>query len=483
MTSIDFIALLPLLITAYTGTVLTVIIAFWRSHNAAYTITLAGFAAAFGSIFAALLYAPRNVTPLIRIDTFSLYFDGLILVGSFLVVLFCRDYLRGKEKSCEAFYPLSMFAVLGMMAVVSGRHFITFFLGYEILSASLYGLIGYTRGFKESLEAAIKYLILSAVSSAFLLFGIALLYTEFGTMDFHRLALLIAGSSLSVLSTFGLALVIVGFGFKLAIVPFHMWSPDVYQGAPAPISALIASGSKGAVFALFLRLVATQGLNTHKATFLILAVLAVATMSVGNLLALLQNNIKRLLAYSSIAQIGYLMIPLLAGGTRGASSIAFYLVFYVFAIVLAFGVIAVLSRERETGDMETLEDYHGLISVRPALAYALTLSLLALVGMPVTVGFFGKFYIFSAAAASGLWWLLIIGLVNSGISAYYYLRVVFIIFAQPEMNAENIERLPTPGPASSIALVVMSAALITFGIYPALLFRLAETAVKMIDFR
>lgn len=479
MNKADLIALLPLLITGYIGALLMVLIAFVRAHTVAFTVTLVSFIAALISAVAALPYIPRSVTPLIQIDAFSLYFSGLILAGAILITLMSYDYLRTHSRAPGPFYVLLMFAAAGMLSMAQSAHFVSFFLGLEILSIALYGLVGYTRRYKLSLEAATKYLVLAASSSAFLLFGIALVYAEFGSMDFRILGPLMTVEGVSITTFFGLGLIIVGFGFKLAVVPFHMWSPDVYQGAPAPVTALIATGSKGAVFALLLRFVVVSGLMTDRTTYITLAVLAVLTMLAGNLLALLQTNIKRLLAYSSIAQIGYLLIPLIAGGMLGPSSIAFYLASYFATTIAAFAVISALSRRREFGDTEDLEDYRGLYLRHPLLAAVLAISMLSLTGIPLTSGFIGKFYIFSAAVQAGLWWLLIVGVVASGISAFYYLRVLSIIYTRPKTLPEPH---PKPDMFTSITLAVSTAIMVFFGIYPTPLIRLAQSAMQTLGF-
>ena len=270
-----------------------------------------------------------------------------------------RDYLPSHERRAGPYYILLLFAVTGMTVVVSSSHFVSFFLGYETLSASLFGLIGYARRRKPSLEAAMKYLILAATSSAFMLLGIALIYAQYGSLGFGEIVRGLTSGPIPASAILGLGLVLVGFGFKLAVVPFHMWSPDVYQGAPAPVTALIATGSKAAVFALLLRLVTMSDLAANPTAYITHAALATATMTVGNLLALRENNLKRLLAYSSIAQIGYLFIPLISGGANGAASIGFYFASYFATTIAAFGVVAVASNGR-TGDVERLEDYRGL---------------------------------------------------------------------------------------------------------------------------
>ncbi len=478
MSGKDVIAMLPIMVPAYGGALLMLVVAFVQSAKLAHWFTIFSFAAAFVSLFVAGACAPRTVASQLAVDSYSLIFSGIILAAAFAVTLLSGDYLRAHEKNGQAFYVLLAFAVTGMLVVASSAHFLSFFLGLETLSVSLYGLIGYTRGQSKSLEAAMKYLIMAAVSSAVLLFGIALIYTDAGTMDFARLIAAMPG--LGAVSLFGLGLVMVGFGFKLAWAPFHTWSPDVYQGAPAPVTALIATGSKGAVFALVLRLMVAAGLPDHRVVFTALAVLAVATMTVGNLLALTQRNVKRLLAYSSVAQMGYLFIPLLSAGAEGVSSAIFYLVSYMAAAVAAFGVIAAVSAHRSTGDVEDIADYAGLASRRPVLAGVLAISMLSLIGMPLTSGFFAKFYIFSAAAQAGLWWLLIVGVVNTGLSAFYYLRVVFALYTTPTVVGAEDAPVPLVGPA--IALGLSAAVMIFAGIYPSPLVRLAEVAARSLRF-
>ena len=415
MSSADFLALLPLLITAYVAAALMVLIAFWRSAAAAFWTSVIGFAASFAGIFFALRCSPRAVTPLLRVDAFSLYFTGLVLLGAILVALLARDYLPAHAKRGEAYYVLLMIAVLGMAGMASSSHFGSFFLALETATISLYGLIGYTRGVRPSLEAAIKYLVLAATSSAFLLFGIALIYSEFGTMDLRLLADLMPGG-MSVASGLGLAMLLAGFGFKLAVVPFHMWSPDVYQGAPAPTTALIATGSKGAVFALLLRFFVVGHLASEGRALLAVTVLAVTTVLVGNLL-------------------------------------------------------------RSEGDVEDLSAFRGLAFQRPVLAAIFALCMLSLTGIPLTAGFIAKFYIFAAAIESGLWGLVIVGVVGSGISAFYYLRVLGALYARPDADPTPTPSVPT---STAAALAICTAAIIILGVYPTPLIRLAEAAARAV---
>jgi NADH-quinone oxidoreductase subunit N len=269
------------------------------------------------------------------------------------------------------------------------------------------------------------------------------------------------GASPPTLALLGLGLIVVAFSFKLALAPFHTWAPDVYQGAPAPVTALLATGSKAGVFVLLLRFASFLPLGHGGSLFTLLVALSVATMFVGSLVALLQRNLKRMLACSSIAHMGYLLIPLLAGGTAGAAALSFYFISYFLSTLAAFGVIAALSREGE--EVEALEGYRGLASRRPGLAAVLALAMLSLAGIPLTIGFMAKFYIFAAAAQAGLWGLLVIGLLNSGIAVYYYLQVLVALYLRAP-DPEAAWRQPR---ASSVtALAVLSLAVIAFGVYP-----------------
>lgn len=480
MTFADFVAVLPLLVVGYASVLVLVIGAFWRNHTGVAVLALVNLAAAFVAIFVALPLAPRQVTPLLRVDSLALFYMGLFCLGAFALAIFAHDYLRTRRAETERFYALLLLAVLGMGVLAASTHFVSFFLGFETLSVSLYGLIGYTFWRKPSLEASLKYLILAGVSLSFLLLGMALVYFQVGTMEFGALAAGLRGGDPAPLTFLGIGFILVGFSFKLAVVPFHTWAPDVYQGAPAPISALIATGSKAAVFALMLRFLYLLSLRELGSLFLLLEVLAILTMFGGNLLALLQGNIKRLLAYSSIAHMGYLLIPFLAGGMPGASSFAFYFVSYFIATIGAFGVISILSTAEE--DLEELDDYRGLGFRRPWLGAALGLMMLSLAGIPPTIGFMAKFYIFTAAAHSSLWMLLVIGVINSGIAAYYYLRVLVALYsraAREDMTGPRRRQSAARPAGSGVSLAVLALLLIGFGIYPTPLISLTQKAWEL----
>ena len=473
MTGADAIALLPLIVLAGTSVLVMVGIAVRRSHRFTLGLTLAGLAAAFGSLWIAAPLAPRQVTPLLVIDHYALFYFGLLIAAGFAVALLAYDYLAKVDINREELYVLLLIATLGAAVLVASSHFASFFLGLEMLSVSLYAMVAYLRPRRQPLEAGIKYLILAAASAAFLLFGMALVYADLGTMEFGRMAhMLQSGNNVMVIS--GLALIITGIGFKLAVVPFHLWTPDVYEGASAPVTAFIATVSKGAMFALLLRYFYRSGAATNHRILLLFSIIAIASMLAGNLLALLQSNVKRILAYSSIAHMGYLLVAFLASGELAVEAVTFYLVAYFITTLGAFGVVSALStHDREAED---IDDYHALFWRRPAVAGVFTLMLLSLAGIPVTAGFIGKFYIVAAGASSAMWALVIILVVSSVIGLFYYLRIVAAMYASPERGA--IETGSRISSAAGAVLCMLAVLLVWFGIYPEPLLRLIRTVLR-----
>ncbi len=472
----DFLTLLPLIVVAYGAVLIMVAAAFWRSHKAIFGMALFSLAAAFSTLFVGLKYIPRSDTALIRIDAFSEFVTGFSLLAAFFITLLSRQYVANRVRRAEAYYILILLATTGMVTIACSAHFVSFILGVEILSVSLYALVGYFKGKQSPIEASIKYLVLAAVSIAFLLFGVALLYAEFGTMDFRAIPTAAAANGYTFLAYLGYALIIVGLGFKLAAAPFHFWAPDVYQGAPPPVAAFIASGAKGAVFAIFLRLFANADLANDRTIWFSISFIAVATMFTGNFLALLQPNLKRLLAYSSVAHIGYLLIPLLAGTSDGNSSALFYVVSYSATTIAAFGAVTVVSCRENAGDLENLESYRGLAFHRPAVAAALALAMLSLTGIPMTSGFFAKFLILTAAFKAGLWPLVVIALLNSGISAFYYLRVLAVMYSK----TNEVSDFGRTGPYNAAILAACATVMLVFGVFPTPLINLAEIAAAAI---
>ena len=478
MNATDLFVLLPLLLLAGTSVVVMVAITVRRSHLLTLGLTLMGLAASFISLWVVAPLTPRQITPLLILDRYALFYIGLTIAATFAVALLSFGYLEIQAVDREQFYVLLLVAALGSSVLVASSHFASFFLGLEILSVSLYSLNAYLRIRARPLEAGIKYLILAASSAAFLLFGMALIYSQMGTMEFLSIRTLLAGGANldRAVLLMGTALMITGFGFKLALVPFHLWTPDIYEGAPAPVAAFVATVSKGAMFALLLRYFYHTGSYTLGAIPLVFSIIAIASMVVGNLLALLQDNIKRLLAYSSIAHMGYLLVAFEAGGGRAAEAVAFYLTAYFITMLGAFGVVTVMStREREA---DRLQDYRGLFWRRPALALIFTATLLSLAGIPLTAGFVGKFYVLTSGVSSALWLLVIILVVTSVFGLFYYLRVVATLFAETAESTEGfVPAVPSLRQAGGYVLVVLSILLIGLGAYPGPLLNAIQRAV------
>jgi NADH-quinone oxidoreductase subunit N len=473
MTPHVFRLLAPLIAVAITIVVLLLAMAAGGRRRVISVLAILGLATAFGLLFLAAAPLPHAATALLLVDGYALFYSGLILAATAAVALISSGYVERVDERPDEYYVLLLLAALGSMVLVSAVHFVSFFLGLELLSVSLYGLVAYPVARDVSVEAGVKYLVLAAVSAAFLLFGMALVYAENGTMEFAAMAAP-AGAVERRVWLAGVGLIIVGFGFKLALVPFHLWTPDVYQGAPAPVTAFVATVSKGAMFALLLRYFAAVDLGTHRALFLVFACVAVASMVAGNLLALLQDNIKRLLAYSSIAHLGYLVVAFLASGALAATAVTFYLVAYFVTTIGAFAVVTILSDgEREA---ERLDDYRGLGGRRPWLAGVFTAMLLSLAGIPLTAGFVGKFYVTVAAGGAALWLLLVVMMITSGIGLFYYLRVVVAMFMQPAVDGATKATFAPAPVAAGLTLAALTLVLVGLGVYPAPLITLIQAA-------
>ncbi len=479
MSNTDLVALLPLIVVAVMGTVVMLAGAYGARRVTLHWLTILGVGIALASIVSVRPLAPRDVTPLLRIDSYSILFMTLLFSGTGILAIISHPYLRARRCAGEAYYSLLLFATFGMGVLVCSTHFASLFLGLETLTVSLYGLLAYLRTERQSLEAAIKYLILAAMASGLLLFGIALLYAATGSLVLADVAALsadaftTAGSPEAIWAAVGVLMLIAGFAFKLALVPFHMWSPDVYQGAPAPVTALIATGSKGAVVAALLRLL--SGVPADDALLpSVLGVLAVMTMFGGNLLALLQTDMKRMLAYSSIAHIGYLFVAMAAGGVVGTEAVVFYLIIYVAMTLGTFGVVAVFSANANS-DIDDINAYRGLGRRHPGLAMVLSVMMLSLAGIPPTGGFLAKFAVLSAAIAAGRTDLAIAMVLASAIAIFYYLRVLVVIYMDPKVTSDASRRktnlVSETSPihtrlGSSVALTALMLMILAIGIFP-----------------
>jgi NADH-quinone oxidoreductase subunit N len=408
------------------------------------------------------------------IDGFGTFFKVVILVILALVTIISRRYMEREGQPAGEYYSLMSLGALGMMCMVSSNHFITIFIGLEVMSLAIYVLCGLFREHIRSVEASLKYFLLGAFATAFLLYGMALTYGSTGLLDIVKIGAFVqvAGFKASPILLMGMAFLIIGFGFKIASVPFHMWTPDVYEGAPTSITAFMATGVKLAAFAAFLRVFYTAFYSFIPEWSVVLWFLAVLTMTVGNVVALVQTNLKRLLAYSSIAHAGYLLVAFITGDKILSSSILFYLLAYAFMNIGAFTVIILLGRKGE--ENEEIENYAGLAVRHPFIALCMSIFLLSLTGIPPLAGFMGKFYVFSAAVKSHFYWLAIIGVLNSAVAAFYYLRVLmYMYFRDPMKDIGRIDMAP----GYILVMLISVAALIYIGIFPREFLLMAEKSV------
>jgi NADH-quinone oxidoreductase subunit N len=465
MTFAALTASAPLLIVAATAVLVMLAIAVRRNHRITATLSLIGLGAALCSLPFVPGSTPAEIASFLILDSYSVLYMAVLLLAAIFVLLFGYDYLDRRQEHREEFYLLVLLATTGAMVLAASRNFASLFLGLELLSVALYALIAYIRSEKVSIEAGIKYLVLAASSSSFLLFGLALIYSESGSMDLAQFASTAhAGASTnSVVLLAGLVLALVGVGFKLAIVPFHLWTPDVYEGAPLPVTAFIATVSKGGMFALLLRWFPSVASGPM---VLVLSLMAIASMLTGNLLALRQNNVKRILAYSSIAHMGYMLVALLAGGTLGAPAATYYLVAYMVTILGAFGAMTALSGSR--GEAASIENYRGLFWERPAMAAVFTTMLLSLAGIPLTAGFLGKFYVIASGASQSRWLLVFTLVISSTIGLYYYLRIIVAMYsrAADDEATERLREQRVPVLAA-LALAALTGLVFLLGVYPA----------------
>jgi NADH-quinone oxidoreductase subunit N len=467
MSKTDFLNVVPLFMLTSTAILIMFSISVKRNHKIIYVLTCVSFLADF--LYLQFNYSGSQwiIEPLFVFDGFGTFNTGLIFLTSLAVTMVSFAYFEQREERKEEYYILLVLGTLGAAVMAISKHFVSLFLGLEILSVSLYSMIAYLRKREKSDEAGIKYLIMAAFSSAFILFGMALVYTATGTMEFYGIAKFMSTlTELPLILVTGFGLMIVGIGFKLSLVPFHMWAADVYEGAPAPVSAFIATVSKGGVITLLVRFFTMVNGYQYNSLMIIFTVIAIASMLIGNILALRQRNIKRVLAYSSIAHIGYIMVAFLAGGKLAVEAVSFYLVAYFITTVGAFGILASLSDKDR--DAELIEDYAGLLWRRPWTAAILCAMLLSLAGIPLTAGFVGKFYLMAAGVNAQQWLLVFMLALNSAIGLYYYIRIIAVMFERREEGAEEpSDRLdPAVYVVSGVTLGLLVVLLLWVGVYP-----------------
>ncbi|WP_341781228.1 NADH-quinone oxidoreductase subunit NuoN [Ectopseudomonas mendocina] len=474
------IALLPLLVTSLTVVVVMLAIAVRRNHGLTFVLSVVGLNLALLSLIPTLEVVPLQVTPLLLIDNFACYYMALVLAASLACITLIHAYLGGESGkgypgNREELYLLVLLSAAGGLVLVSAQHLAGLFIGLELLSVPTYGMIAYAFFNKRSLEAGIKYMVLSAAGSAFLLFGMALLYAESGNLGFADIGASLMRES-SQLVQIGIGMMLIGLAFKLSLVPFHLWTPDVYEGAPAPVAAFLATASKVAVFAVLLRLYQISPAMSGGWLSELLTLIAIASILFGNLLALLQNNLKRLLGYSSIAHFGYLLVALIASKGLAVEAVGVYLATYVLTSLGAFGVITLMSTPYSGRDADALYEYRGLFWRRPYLTAVLTVMMLSLAGIPLTAGFIGKFYVIAAGVEAQLWWLLGAMVLGSAIGVFYYLRVMVTLF----MREPNMHRHDAPFDwgqrAGGIMLLVVALLAFILGVYPQPLLELVQQA-------
>jgi NADH-quinone oxidoreductase subunit N len=448
----------PLIVLGVAVGVLLVAIAIRRS-----AVWSAAIAAAGLTVALAVLPASQHAAPvwpaLFDFGDATFGFLALIIAAGLILLVIAAGYWQGAPAlPQEEFFLLLLIAILGAGVLAAAQNFMTLFLGLETMTLAMVGLIAYVRDRPDAAEAAIKYLILSAMSSAFLLFGIGLLELATGSLDLG--ACLVAPENPMIL--IGFAMIAVAAGFKLSVVPFHIWVPDVYAGAPAPSGAFLAVVPKIAVLAVLIRLSALHGAAWSASCPQVVTVIAMLSMLVGNLLALKQQNVKRVLGYSSIAHLGYLLVAILAAGALGHIAVIFYIVTYALTMIAAFGVIAALSSAGAARDADLISDLRGLFWTRPALAAVMTLAMLSLAGIPPAIGFIAKMYIFAAGVHTDLWLLIATMIASSVIGLFYYLNII-IAMTQKAENAARARHIPA---GARLALSVVSLAVIGFGVAP-----------------
>jgi NADH-quinone oxidoreductase subunit N len=469
----DFYYILPeLVLTAGALLVLVADVLLPRGSKALAWITLLAIG---GTLAAMVPFSDTHVEVahgLLAVDQFAFFFKIIFLVAAALTVLMSVRYLEIEGASPGEYYFLILCATLGMMFMAGGIDLITIFIGLETMAISFYILTGFIKPSQRSNEAAVKYFLLGAFSLGILLYGMSLMYGLSGSTGLRTMTTVFAGLGRDPRLLLAVILVVAGVAFKIAAVPFHMWAPDVYEGAPTPVTAFLSVGSKAASFAMLLRIF-LEGLSTMSADWrMLFEALSVVTMTVGNLAALTQTNLKRMLAYSSIAHAGYVLIGVVAGTPRGVSATLIYLLIYSFMQLGAFAIIIMMRRRDVVGD--ELKDFSGLHFRHPVAAFAMLLFMLSLGGIPPTAGFMGKFWLFGAAIEAGYVWLAVIGVLNSAISLYYYIRIVVFMYLKPYVGGSE----PTPSPALKVALAVAVVATLALGVYPRLLFELAEASAR-----
>lgn len=475
--SIRLIAILPELILAVLGCLLFVLEPFVPKEKKEWL----GYFSVGALILSALSAIPlfgediSTFNGMISLDAYALFFKFVFIGISLLVILVSFRYLKIERINLGEYYGLILFATIGMMLMASATDLLSFYLSLELMSMSFYVLTAFMRKDPKSMEAGIKYFLAGVFTSGLILYGIAFLYGFSGTTNLKAIQAYLSSQEIGSSPTLVMALILLtaGFGFKIAAVPFHMWAPDVYEGSPTSVTAFLSAGSKAATFSAMLRVFITGLGFSYSNWWPLLWIIAALTMTLGNVVALVQTNIKRLLAYSSIAHAGYILMGLIAASRTGLAAILIYLVGYAVMTLGAFTMVILLCKRNLRGDQ--ISDFRGLARTHPAVAGAFVLFALSLIGIPPTAGFVGKLYLFNAAIQGGFYWLAIIGAMNSAISLYYYFKVVMVMYMQEPQDAMPLS-FSTP---LTVALWTMSIATLFLGLYPEPLIRAALQSVQI----
>jgi len=473
-TSVDYARFLPEILLTLAGTLIMFLEAL-RPEGKKSNAGVFAIVALVMALPAALMATPGPAFQgMLVVDGMATFFRTLVIVVGLLVVFSSTDYLRREKQETGEYYALVLFSIVGQCVMVTANELIMIFIGLEISSIASYILAGYLRDDARNNESALKYFLLGSFATAFLLYGVAWIYGATGSTNLTEIRRALTSGAAPPEAMIGVAaaLIFVGLAFKISAAPFQGWAPDVYQGAPAPVSAFLTVGPKAAAFAVLMR-VFLGTLETAAPHWMpAIWVCALATMVVGNFAAIMQSNIKRLLAYSSIAHAGYVLVAVAANSGTGSAAVMFYLAAYAFTNIGAFAVVTYFGRagEKYVG----IDDFAGLAQRQPAMAAMLTIFLLSLIGVPLTGGFFGKFYIFKAALDANLIWLTVLGLLNSAVAAYYYLRILVVMYMREP--GESVEKLPPAGALLQIAVYGSAVGTVLLGVFPSLVLDFANRA-------
>ncbi len=475
----ELLRFLPEIVLTVFGTLIMVLepITGERPKNVLGYLAVAGFTVAMAAAAYAQTTPGEAFSHMLVVDGFTTFFRFVVYGVGILTLLSSFAFLTRENANTGEYYALVMFSVAGQSVMVSAHELIMIFIGLEISSIATYVLAGFLRDDRRANESAVKYFLLGSFATAFVLYGIAWVYGATGSTELSNIrdALTVRGSGIGPLAAVAAALMFVGFGFKVSGAPFQMWAPDVYQGAPSPVSAFLSAGPKAAAFAVFLRVFLTGFGPIGPRWEPLVWFSALLSMTIGNFAALVQGNIKRLLAYSSIAHAGYVLVSVTARSEEATAAAMFYLAAYALMNVGAFAVVTHFSRKGEK--FQNVEDFAGLGARQPLTAALFTIFLLSLIGVPLTAGFFAKFYVFKAALDSGLIWLTILGLLNSAVAAYYYLRILVVMYMhEPSATSEGLE--PLAGGLRA-TLILASAGTIALGIFPNALLEFARRSAAM----